>query len=148
MRRFNESWIAVARVKANSLRNGRKKIVARFFPAYSKVKRLAHLLRFWCAIKTLGRRITWRSQENFGRHMPISLTRPNMEFATGRVAVARWRARPLAGSQRAQSRKRIDPLLKRGIWNKMRFADPKPRQRRRWRRLSSKFAAKATRSVA
>src|SRR5438309_11929925 len=106
MRRFNESWIAVAQAKANSLRNGRKKIVARFFPAYSKAKRLAHRLRFWSAIKTLGRRITWRSQENFDRHMPILLTKPNMEFATGRVAVARRRARPLAGSQRAQLQKR------------------------------------------
>src|SRR5439155_14134333 len=106
MRRFNESWIAVAQAKANSLRNGRKKIVARFFPAYSKAKRLAHLLQFWSAIKTLGRRITWRSQENFDRHMLISRTRPNMEFGTGRVGVARRRARPLAGSQRAQLRKR------------------------------------------
>src|SRR6266576_3302602 len=106
MRRFNKSWIAVAQAKANSLRNGRKKIVARFFPAYSKAKRLAHLLRFWCAIKTLGRRITGRSQENFDRPMLISLTRPNMEFGTGRAAVARRRARPSAGSQRVQSRKR------------------------------------------
>src|SRR6266496_5847907 len=102
MRRFNESWIAVARVKANSLRNGRKRIVARFFPVYSKAKRLGHLLRFWCAIKTLGRRITWRSEANFDRPMLISLTRPNMEFGTGSFAVARPPARPSAVSQRVQ----------------------------------------------
>src|SRR5206468_7205981 len=105
-RRFSRSWIAAALVKAKSPRNGKRKIVARFFPAYSKARRSAHPLRFWCATKTRARRITRRSQENFDRHMLISLTRPNMEFAIGRVAAARRRARPSDGSQPAQSRER------------------------------------------
>src|SRR6266404_8990005 len=104
-RMSNVSWIGVARVKASSLRKGRKKIVARFFLAYSMAKRSGHLLRSWCAIKTLGQRITWRAQENFDRPMLILVTRPNMEFGTGRAAGAPRHVRRSAALQRAQSRK-------------------------------------------
>src|SRR5918996_6142514 len=83
-RKFSENWIGVGRGKANLPRNGKRKTVARSFPVYSKAKRSAHPLPFWCATKTLGPRITWRSQQNFGPHMLILLTRPHMEFAIGR----------------------------------------------------------------
>src|SRR6266516_592192 len=103
--RFKKSWIGVVRVKANLRPSGRRKTSARFSLAFLKGKRsgLPSHLRF--GTETLGLKITLRSQANYGRHTPITLMRPNTESETGRVAVARLRAKRSDASPRARLRK-------------------------------------------
>src|SRR6266436_3236681 len=103
---FNESWTAVARVKANSRPSGKRKTGARFCPAFLKAGRSALRSQLRFGTETLGLKITPRSQANFARHTPIILMRRNTEFETGRAAVARLRAKRLDGSPQARLRKK------------------------------------------
>src|SRR6516164_8956667 len=91
--RFNANWIAVVPVKVKLPRNGRRKIAAKFFPAFLKARRSVRRLQFWFATKMRDRRIMPRSQRNFGRRMPISLTRPSTELEIGRVVDVRQLAK-------------------------------------------------------
>src|SRR5262250_1583372 len=99
---FNGSWIDEGRGKAKSRRNEKKRIAAKFLPAFSQTRRSARPSRFWYATKMLGPKITSRSQANSGRHMRTLATRQNTAFETGKVAAVRLPAKPSAGSQRAQ----------------------------------------------
>src|SRR5205085_8812173 len=103
---FNESWIAVVRVKAKSRHSEERKTDARSSLAFSKGKRSALLSRLWFAIKMFALRITARLRGNSGRHTPISRMRPNTEFAIGRAVVGHLHAKRLAASPRAQLRKK------------------------------------------
>src|SRR5215467_8568308 len=93
-RRFNETWIAAVRVRANSLRSAKKKTSAKFCPAFLKEKRSALRSQFSFATKTLDRKITARSRANFDPRTPITPTKRNTEFETGMAAVARLRVKP------------------------------------------------------
>src|SRR5437763_2776206 len=106
-RRFNASSIGVARVKAKSPHNAKRKIVVKFFPAFLKAKRSARRLEFLSATKIRDRRITPKWQRNFGRRMRTSPTKRNMEFEIGRAGDARLRAKPSGASQRPRSREKF-----------------------------------------
>src|SRR5205807_3470548 len=107
--KFNESWIGGVRVKANSQHSGKRKTGARFSPAFSMERRSALLSHLQFGTRTLGLKITARSQANFDRRMPITLMRPNTESEIGRAAVARLRAKLLAAQPQAQCRQRPCP---------------------------------------
>src|SRR6266446_10874958 len=85
---FNASSTAADRVKAKLPPSGRRKIVAKFFPACSRARHYARRLAFLFAIKTRGRRITPRSQKNSGRRTLTSPTKRNTEFGIGRAGEA------------------------------------------------------------
>src|SRR5580700_6808466 len=102
--RFSASSIAVALVKVESQRSGKKKIVAKFFPAFLREKRLGRRSQCWFATKTHARKITQRSPRRFGHRMPISPTRPNTGFEIGRVGAALLLARQSGVWQRVQLR--------------------------------------------
>src|SRR5215813_763928 len=106
-RRFNETSIAVAQAKASSRRSGKRKIDAKFYPAFLKGKRSALRSQFLSGTKMLDLKITARLQANFALPTPITLTRPNTEFETGRAAVAPRHAKQLVGSRRVQLRRRF-----------------------------------------
>src|SRR5205809_1551692 len=91
--KFNESWIVVARAKANSRLSAKRKTDANFCPAFSKVKRSGRRSQFLFETKTLDPKITAKSRGNFDRRMRITLTRRNTESEIGTAAVARLRAR-------------------------------------------------------
>src|SRR5947207_11247113 len=98
-RRFNASSIGAGPAKAKSRPSEKRKIVAKFCPAFLKVKRSARQLGSLFATKTRGRGITPRQKKNFGRRTPISLTRRNTEFETGRAEDARRREKRSGGSR-------------------------------------------------
>src|SRR5207247_10339877 len=79
-----------------------KKIDAKFFQVSLEAKHWALRSRFLCATKTRDRRITWRSQRNFGLRMPTSLMKPSMEYETGRAVAALRRGKQSAESQQVQ----------------------------------------------
>src|SRR5437868_5112021 len=91
--KFNESWIVVARAKAKSRLSAKRKTDANFCPAFLKEERSAHPLPFLFGTKTLDPKITVKSRANFDRRTPITLTRPSMEFETGRAVAAHLRAK-------------------------------------------------------
>src|SRR5437879_13160092 len=85
---FNARPIDAGPVKAKSRPSGRRKIVAQFFLACSRARHSARRLAFLFAIKTRGRRIMPRSQENSGRRTLTSPTKRNTEFGIGRAGDA------------------------------------------------------------
>src|SRR5436190_2461204 len=111
--KFNESWIVVARAKANSLLSAKRKTDANFCPAFLKVKRSGRRSQFLFATKTLDPKITTKLHGNFDRHMPITLTKPNTESEIGRAAVERLRAKRSVASRRARLQKKPCPLCMR-----------------------------------
>src|SRR5207244_12113343 len=98
----NERSTAAVRAKVRSRRSGKKKIDAKFFQVSLEAKHWALRSRFLCATKTRDRRITWRSQRNFGPHTPTSLMKPSMEYETGRAVAALRRGKQSAEWQQAQ----------------------------------------------
>src|ERR1700741_3447757 len=94
-RKFNETWIVVVRVKAKSVRNGKKKIDAKFYRAFSKEKRSGPRLPYLLGTKMLDRKTIAKSQSNFDHRMPITLTSPNTGSETGRAVAARLRVKRL-----------------------------------------------------
>src|SRR5215831_4864134 len=108
-RKFNESWIGVALVKANSQHRGKRKIGAKFCPAFLKGKRSGRRSQFLFGTKTFDRKITARLRTNFVRRMPISPTKPNTESETGKEAVERLRAKRLVASRRVRLQKKHCP---------------------------------------
>src|ERR1700736_4451303 len=94
---FSASWIGAARGKAKSRPNGRRKIVAKFFPESWRAKRSARRLECSFATKTRGRRITPRSQKNSDRRTQTLLTKGNTESGIGGGGGA-----PRGGTRRAQ----------------------------------------------
>src|SRR6266699_1601491 len=96
---FNESWIAVVRVRAKSQLNGKRKIGAKFFPACLKAKRLARQLEFLSETKMRGHRTTPKSPKNSGPHTQTLLTKRNTEFGIGRVGDVLLRVKRSVGSR-------------------------------------------------
>src|SRR6266404_4514914 len=87
--RFSASWIDVDQVKAKSPHSEKKKIGAKFCPAFLKAKLSVHRSAFWFATKTLVQKIMLLSRKRFARHTPTSLTKRSTEFETGRAGDAR-----------------------------------------------------------
>src|SRR5258705_13060348 len=101
-RKFNESWIVVARVKANSRLSEKRKTDANFCLAFLKAERLGRRSQFLFGTKMLDPKITAKSRANFDRRTPIIPTRPNTESETGRAAVARLRVKQSVASRRVR----------------------------------------------
>src|SRR5262249_31868648 len=96
--------------------SGKKKIDAKFCPAFLKEGRSGRRSQFLFGTKTLDPKITAKSRANFDRPMPITLTRPNTESETGRAAVARLRAkRSVAWRQVRLQRKHCPPSMRTSI---------------------------------
>src|SRR5258705_4832368 len=104
-RRFNESLIVVAPVKANLRLSAKRKTGANFCPAFLRAERSGRRSPFLFGTKTLDPKTTAKSRANFDRRMPITLTKPNTEFETGRAAVARLRVKRSVASRRARLRR-------------------------------------------
>src|SRR6266576_7230584 len=104
--KFNESWIVVARAKANSRLSEKRKTDANFCPAFLKAERSGRRSQFLFGTKTLDPKITAKSRANFDRRMPITLTRLNTESETGRAEVARLRVKRSVVSRRVRLRKK------------------------------------------
>src|SRR5260370_24132225 len=108
-RKFNESWIVVARVKANSRLSEKRKTDANFCLAFLKAERSGRRSQFLLGTKMLDPKITAKSRTNFDRRTPITPTRPNTESEIGRAAVARLLARRLVASRRGRVAKKNCP---------------------------------------
>src|SRR6267142_7070350 len=108
-RKFNESWIVVARVKANSRLSEKRKTDANFCPAFLKAERSGRRSQFLFGTKMLDPKITAKSRANFDRRTPIILTKPNTESETGRAAVARLRVKQSVASRRVRSQEKHCP---------------------------------------
>src|SRR6267143_2187576 len=106
-RTFNANSTGGVRVKARSRRNGRRKIVAKSFREFLKVKHSARRLEFSFGIKMRDRRITLRQKKNSGRRTPTSLTKRNTEFGIGRAGGALRRGKPSGASRPLWSREKF-----------------------------------------
>src|SRR5438128_4632732 len=104
---FRPRWIDDVLGKAKLQRNGKKKIVAKFFRAFSKVKHWERRFRFWSATGMRGRKIMSMLQNNFARPTRISLMRRSTAYAIGAAVGALRRAKRLAASRPARSREKF-----------------------------------------
>src|ERR1700730_4031011 len=102
-RTFNTHWIDDVPARAKLQRNGKKKIVAKFSRAFSKVKHWERRFRFWSATGMRGRKIISMLQNNFARPTRISLMRRSTAYAIGAAVGALRRAKRLAASPPAGS---------------------------------------------
>src|SRR5438094_894997 len=107
--KFNEIWIVVAQVKANLRLSAKKRTDANFSRAFLKAEHSGRRSLFLLGTKTLDPKITAKSRANFDRRTPITLTRPNTEFETGRAAVARLRVKRSVASLRVRLQKKHCP---------------------------------------
>src|SRR2546430_17683443 len=95
-RTFSARWIDDVPAKAKLQRNGKKKIVARFSRAFSKVKHWERRFRFWSTTGMRGRKIMSMLQNNFARPTRISLMRRSTAYAIGAAVGALWRGERIA----------------------------------------------------
>src|ERR1700730_11477373 len=100
---FNGSWTVVDRGKARSLRPVMKRTVVRFFPEYSRAKRLELRFRSSSKTKTRDRKRIEKCSRPTVLLMPISHTRRSMAFATGKVEVGLPRVKRLGALLRGLS---------------------------------------------
>src|SRR5438874_13820498 len=103
-RTFSTRWIDDVPAKAKLQRNGKKKIVAKFSRAFSKVKHWERRFRFWSSTGMRGRKIMSMLQNNFDRPTRISLMRRSTAYALGAAVGGVRRAKRLAGRRPARSR--------------------------------------------
>src|SRR3984893_1626819 len=103
-RTFSTRWIDDVPAKAKLQRNGKKKIVAKFSRAFSKVKHWERRFRFWSATGMRGQKIMSMLQNNFARPTRILLMRRSTAYAIGAGVGALRRAKRLAASRPARSR--------------------------------------------
>src|SRR5438128_2851735 len=103
-RTFSTRWIDDVPAKAKLQRNGKKKIVAKFSRAFSKVKHWERRFRFWSATGMRGRKIMSMLQNNFARPTRISLMRRSTAYAIGAAVGALRRAKRLAASRPGRAR--------------------------------------------
>src|SRR6267143_772324 len=106
-RTFSTRWIDDVQAKAQLQRNGKKKIVAKFSRAFSKVKPWERQFRFLSATGMRGRKIMSILPNNFAHPTRISPMRRSTAYAIGAAAGVLRRGKRLAASRPAWSREKF-----------------------------------------